>query len=111
MIVNAGQFDQRVTIQARSAGVDAHGQASETWADVAEVWAQVTPLRGREYFAAGQIQSPADVRMRIRHRGDIDTAHRIVWRGVPHDIVSVADMMAHSEALELLCVAGVKDGR
>ena len=111
MALNAGQLDQRVTLQARVAGVDARGQGTETWADLATVWAQVTPLRGREYFAAGQTQTPADVRMRLRYRADVTPAHRVVWRGVPHDIVSVADMMAGAEMLELLCVAGVKDGR
>lgn len=109
--MNAGPLDQRITIQQRTAGVDALGQAATTWADVAEVWAQVQPLRGTEFFAAGQIQSAVEVRFRIRHRTGVAPTMRVLWRSQAHDIVSVIEPNGAQVMLELMCTAGVRDGR
>ena len=54
---DAGALDQRITLQARTASVDALGQGVETWVEVGTVWAKAQPLRGREFFAAGAMQS------------------------------------------------------
>jgi SPP1 family predicted phage head-tail adaptor len=103
--------NQRVTLQQPGGGVDVLGQAQASWQDVADVWAEVTPLRGREYFAAGTMQVPVDIRMRIRYRSDVVPTWRVVWRTQPHDIVSVIDVEARQEVCELMCVAGIRDGR
>jgi SPP1 family predicted phage head-tail adaptor len=108
---DSGDMRERVTIQQRAAGVDALGQPSTTWEDVAEVWAAVQPLRGREFFAAGQTQSPVDVRVRIRHRSGVEPTMRAIWRDVPHDIVSVVDVEARRTVLELMCSTAARDSR
>lgn len=109
--LNSGDLKERVTLQSRAAGVDSHGHPSTSWSDVATVWADVQPIRGREYFAAGQTQAPVDVRVRIRYRSGVTPAMRVLWRSVPHDIVSVIDMGAQRVALELMCMTGGRDGR
>lgn len=109
--INAGRLSQRVTLQQRTAGVDALGQELTTWSDVATLWAEVQPLRGREYFAAGQLQSAVDVRVRIRWRAGVVPTMRVVWRGEPMEIVSVIEPDAAKVSLELMCVSGVRDGR
>lgn len=110
-MISAGRMDQRITLQSRAAGVDAHGQPSTTWADVATVWAQAEPLRGRELFAAGQAQSQVETRFRIRYRAGVVPTMRVLWRSAPHDIVSVFEPQAGREHLELLCSTGARDGR
>jgi SPP1 family predicted phage head-tail adaptor len=104
-------MDQRITLQQPAATVDALGQRTETWADLATVWAQAQPLRGREFFAAGQINSEASVRFRIRWRADVTGAMRVLWRGVPHDIESVIEPNGGREQLELMCATAARDGR
>lgn len=110
-MLNAGQLDQRITLQSRVAGVDALGQEAVTWSDVATVWAQAQPLRGREFFAAGQTQSEVAIRFRIRHRDDVTSTMRVLWRGVAHDVESVIELAGAQTALELMCLAGVRDAR
>ena len=90
---------------------------------MATVWAEVEPLRGREFFAAQGAQYACDVKVRMRYRPDVSPGKpmvryaeqwcelRIMWRGQPHDVTSVIDVKGRREALELLCVAGVRDGR
>ena len=110
-VFDSRKATQRVTLQQPGGGVDVLGQAQASWQDVVTVWAEVTPLRGREYFAAGTMQVPVDVKMRIRYRDDVVPTWRIVWRTQPHDIVSVIDVEARKECLELMCIAGIRDGR
>lgn len=108
----AGKYDQRVTLQQKTAGVDALGQDATTWADVVSFWAEVTPLRGREYFAAAQTQSAVDTRIVTRFRTGVLPTMRALWRGQPHEIVSVLPKGQRNRTeLELMCIAGVKDGR
>lgn len=103
-------MDQRITLQQPAATVDALGQRTETWADLATVWAQAQPLRGREFFAAGQINSEAAVRFRIRWRSDVTGAMRVLWRTVPHAIVAEpVDVDGARHTLELMCSAGIRD--
>jgi SPP1 family predicted phage head-tail adaptor len=110
--MDPGQLNQRVTIQQPSASKDALGQRVETWANVADVWAQVQPLKGREFFAAGAMQSEAAVRVRMRWRAGVDGTMRVLWRGVPHALVAEpVDVDGGRHTLELLCSAGIRDSQ
>ena len=109
-MLNAGALDQRVTLQSRSVVTDAYGQDTITWVDIATVWAQCQALRGREFFAAAQVQQEQSVKVRIRYRSDVDQKCRLVWNGVNHDITGVIPV-GRKDFLEILCMAGVKDGR
>ena len=109
-MLNAGQLDQRITLQSKVAGVDSLGQDSTTWADVATVWAQAQPIRGREFFAAGQTQSEVSVRFRIRYRSDVTEQMRVLWRSVAHDIEAVIQTNGDKTGIELMCLSGTKDG-
>ena len=112
--VSAGQFDQRITLQRRVSGKDARGQESTSWENLATlptVWSKADPLRGREYFAAGQVQSEVSVRFLIRYRADVEPTMRVLWRGQPYEILSVIETKAAQTQLELMCMSGVRDAR
>jgi SPP1 family predicted phage head-tail adaptor len=107
--MQAGRLDQRVTLQQKSVTRAANGEEVVTWNTVDTVWAEVAPLRGREFFAGAQMQDAVDVRVRIRHRAGVTRDMRLVWNGAPLDIVSVI-ALGRNEALELMCVSGVRNG-
>lgn len=108
----AGDLRERVTIQQRAEALDAIGENTGGWVDLATVWASAEPLSGNEYFAAGQQQQTVDVRFRIRYRADVTGAMRVVWRGEPHDIVGPPiNVEGRREYLELMTVQGTRDGR
>lgn len=110
MPLNSGDLTERIAIQRRAAGKSALGQSSGSWVTYLTCWASAEPLRGREYFAAGQTQSDVDVRFRVRWREGLLPTDRVMWRNVPHDIVSIIEPKAGREALELMCRSG-PDGR
>ncbi len=109
--MDPGKLNQRVTLQRRAAGEDAMGQANGAWEDVAPLWAQVLPLRGREYFAAAAVQQETSVKVTIRYRPDVTPSMRLVWQGVPYDITSVVQLGGRKFWLELLMISGGRDGR
>lgn len=108
-MISAGMLDQRVTLQSKSVSRAANGEEVVTWADVATLWAQVQPLRGKEFFAGAQMQDVVDVRVRLRYLGGVTRDQRLLWNGAPLDIVSVITL-GRREALELMCISGVRNG-
>ena len=111
MGLGAGQFSERVTIPQKQVSRSAIGEELVTWAAVATVWARVEPMRGREWFAAAQTQDATDHRVTIRYRTDVVREMRVLWGAVALDIVSVIDVNAQRENLELMCLSGVRNGR
>lgn len=115
MTLNAGQLDQRITLQVKTLSRNDLGQPVPTWANLATtptVWARARPVRGAENFAAGQLQATADVVFTIRYRSDVTEAMRVLWRGEPHEITAPpVDVNGARVALELYCTKGIRDGR
>lgn len=109
--LDPGEMDQRITLQQRAAGLDGLGHESGAWTDVRTLWARARPVRGREYFAAGQTQSEVTVAFWIPFATDVVPTWRVVWRSQPYDIVSVIDADGMREHLELMCATGARDGR
>ena len=110
----AAEFDRRVVLKSRSGAKDAAGQVSFTWVTVATVWARRRPLRSREAFGAGQMQTDGALEYRIRHSSAV-AAVATTWRledgSSAMDITGVLPI-GRNQYLDLMCTApGVKDGR
>jgi len=98
------QLRHRVTIQEFvQSGTDARGQAVGTWVDVADVWASVTPLAGRWAEYAHQLWESATVRVLIRYRADVTSAHQLVFGDRVLVIGVVLNQGEDNHTLELLC--------
>jgi len=116
-VFNPGRANQRVRPQGKSVTRNAIGEEIVTWTDVVTdtadhcLWAEVWPLKGREFFAAAETQYAADVRFRIRFRSGIVREQRILWDGEPYDITQVVDVGAGHHTLEILATNGVRNGR
>jgi len=84
--MQAGKLRHRVTLQRRVESQDATGAVVWTWTSFATVWASIEPLTGREYFAAAQVQSAIDARIRIRYLANVTAKMRVLHvaeRGSP----------------------------
>ena len=104
MTVIAGRLNKRVTLQSATLARDGHGQAIETWSNVATVWAAIEPIRGREYFAAQQVSAETTHRVTIRHRSGVSPQWRVVFGSRTFRIESVINPLEKNERLELMCV-------
>jgi len=114
--IASGAMRERVIPQAKSVTRNSIGEEVVTWSDLVTstsdhaVWAEVTPLRGREFFAANSEQYACDVRIRIRYLSGVQRENRMMWRSEPYDITQIIDQDARKETMEILAVAGVRNG-
>jgi SPP1 family predicted phage head-tail adaptor len=102
----------QITLQTPTTTENTRGELVPSWADLVTVYAEATPVRSRDTFAAGKEQLPVDVIFRIRWRSGITAAHRVMWRSEPYSIHGEpVDVDGRRTTLELSCIKGVRDGR
>jgi SPP1 family predicted phage head-tail adaptor len=107
--MQAGRLTERVSIERKSSTRAANGEEVVTWTVLDTVSASVKQLRGKEFFAAAQMQGSVDHQVQIRYRTDITRDMRLMWGAQPLDIVGIAEL-GHREGLEIMCIAGVRNG-
>ena len=101
--MRSGDLNSRVTIRKR-VGTGSLGQPSNTWEDVATVWANIRHLNGAESIRAGAITSIVNASIRIRNRAGVTAAMRVVHAGVNYEIQAV---LPGSDGVSLDLVAKV----
>ena len=84
----AGKLNRRITVQKKSVTRASNGEEIVAWVDHCTAWAWVAPIRGREFFAAAQMQGAVDYRVTIRYRQDITRDMRILFGTTVLDIVA-----------------------
>lgn len=102
-MINAGKLKKRLTIQYQSTTQDSYGADTVTWTELDTVWGKITPLLGREYFAAQQIHSEAKLKISIRYRTGIDTTMRVKYGNRYFYILEMQNVEERGEELLFLC--------
>lgn len=118
MSIEAGRLRHRVSIQRKVQTQNpTTGAITETWQEVAKVWAAIEPLSAREFIQSQAMQAQIVARIVIRHREDVDATMRVVHQrpNKPDKIYSIhgvlADMDSGLEYLTLPVSAGVNSGQ
>ena len=101
--MRAGRLDQRVTVEQLVTIGDSWGGTVEAWAPLMTVWAEVSPLVGREYLAAQAAQSEVTARVTMRYRRGITAQDRVIHNGTTYNIVSLIDVRSDHRELVLMC--------
>jgi SPP1 family predicted phage head-tail adaptor len=105
-----GKLRHRIKIQKYTAGRDSFGGEEPVWTDVAEVWARVSPVSGKEFFASAQVNAEVTTKITMRYIKGITPKMRVVFDGRSFDIVSVLDFEERGIELNLMCRESVQDG-
>lgn len=101
--MQAGRLRHRVTIQEPVSATNGYNETITTWSRVAEVWASVEPLSGREFFAAEHQQSEISHRVVMRYRGGITATMRVVHEDRELYIQSVINVRERGREMQLMC--------
>jgi SPP1 family predicted phage head-tail adaptor len=104
-LMDAGRLRHRVELQRVSVALDSHGDSVETWATLAEVWASIEPLSGREFLQASSTTSDVTVRIIVRGRSDIALTpkDRVLYGTRAFDIRHVVDWGGRGVEWHLMC--------
>lgn len=114
--MNIGRFDKRITIQSRSATLDAYGQEIDSWSDVASVWANVKPISGTEKLKAMQVDSILTHTVAVRYNETFMPPRKVdAWRIVYNDrifnITAAMDLNEERKYIIFDCSEGSIDGQ
>jgi SPP1 family predicted phage head-tail adaptor len=90
--MRAGELDRKISIQSSAGARNEYGERTETWAELASVWAKVVHLRGKELLAAQQIVPTAELEITMYWRGDLTESMRIVHDGKEYGIQHIAEI-------------------
>lgn len=103
--MEAGKLRHRVQLQRATVTTDSHGDQVKSWTTLAEVWAEVLDLTGREFVQASQVMSDISVQVRIRGRRDfrLTPKDRVVFGSRTLDIRHVTDMGGKGVEWRLAC--------
>lgn len=101
--MEAGSLRESITIKQRVSTQDGYGAVADTWSTVCTTRASFSPLAGREYFFARQMNSPAEAKFTIRYRAGINEDMRIAHRGSDYHIISVVNVGGIRKELLMYC--------
>lgn len=108
--VEIGDLRHRITFQKLTTSVNENGFEVETWEDFKTVWAAVSNLHGREYFAAAAVQAENTVKFTIRYLTGLDTTMRIVFQGKQYNITAIDNIKYQNRYLEIKALEVVSSG-
>lgn len=111
---NRGKLRHRVALETFQEAQDPDtGILIPAWSPVAEVWAAIEPLSGREFIASQAQQSAIAARITIAYRPDVSTQTRVRHADALYDVQAVlADKDSGQEYLTLMCgLAAGGDGQ
>jgi SPP1 family predicted phage head-tail adaptor len=111
MSLEAGRLRHRVAIERFEVTQDpVTGAVTESWTEIAKVWAGIEPLSVREFVQSAAGQSEVTARITIRNR-DILATDRITHRGAVYNIRGVLpDKESGLEYITLPVGTGVNEG-
>jgi len=97
--MKVGRLRHRIVLQQR-ADLVIDGEVVPGWTDLAEVWASIEPVSGREYFAAQQVSAETSTRILIRWRAGVNAAGRVLHQTNQSDSPPEYDVYDITAALE-----------
>ena len=93
--MRAGRIRHKVTVQRATDTANSMGEPIRSWATLATTWAGVEPTRGKEMYAAMQVQGEVVVRFILRYQSalsDLAINDRIMRGSTIYDIKSAVNI-------------------
>ena len=99
--MNIGEFRHRIKILKEEVVEDDIGNQYKETVEIASLWAKVSNLHGREYFAAAYIQLEKMLVFTTRYKEGLDETMRIRFQGNDYDIQFIDNIKYRNEYLEI----------
>lgn len=102
-VTSPGELRERIAVQRVSNTRDAIGGLTESWSEIASVYAKVEPANAREQFVREQVNASGDWTVYTRYLTDILPADRIVWRSRTFQVVGIQNTDLRRRFMEISC--------
>ena len=103
--MEAGKLRHYVQLQRVTVKADSRGDQVKDWETIANAWASIEPLSGREFLQASQVMSDVTARIKIRGRPDVSLTpkDRVKFGERLFDIRHVIDWGGRGVETQLMC--------
>jgi SPP1 family predicted phage head-tail adaptor len=98
-----GELRHRVRLQARELTGDGGGGFTESWSDLAEIWADIQPVSGNEIGLGEQLQHRISHEVMIRYRLGVQPGQRLIHDGRTLYIMGIVNPSERNAFLTLRC--------
>lgn len=102
--VNIGDLNKRIVIQVLTHSTDEEGFPVDKWLPFKTVWAGVSNLSGREYFAAMAVQAENTLKFLIRYTKGITTDMQIFFEEKTYNITFIDDVRYSKKFTEIKAI-------
>lgn len=102
-MMRSGKLRHRITIQRPIETQGPTGEMAVVWSDFADVAASVEPLRGREFWAAKEMQAQVSTRIRIRYLEGVTPKMQVLFGTRSYLIESVINPEFRNIEMQLMC--------
>ncbi|MEN1927598.1 phage head closure protein [Luteimonas sp. MJ250] len=93
MAFQAQELAHKVTFDRKQEVIDpVTGYRTEEWVQVAEAYARVDPMLGRERLAALAVREHAETKFTMRYLTGITTHDRLKWNGEAWNVQSIVNV-------------------
>lgn len=99
--MDIGKLRHRITILKRDVILTQNGFEEEKWVELKTVWAAIENLKGREFYAAAQVQAENTVKFVIRYLPDMDPSMQIIFKDKQYNIVAIDNVKYANRFIEL----------
>lgn len=107
--MNIGKLNKRITFLKLTTGYDEMGQEIEsTRQPFKTVWANIKPLRGREYWDAKKKSAEQNYKIITRYHDGITTDMCIQYKDKVMHIESIANVEEEGTMLEIQCYESIE---
>jgi SPP1 family predicted phage head-tail adaptor len=101
--MNPGRLNKRVNIIYYENSRNEYGEPTKERKVLRTVWAAISPLLGRNYFAAQQVQTEATTKINTRYFSDIKRNMFIEYGDITYEIIDIQDVNMRHEELVIYC--------
>ncbi|AKA72341.1 phage head closure protein [Clostridium scatologenes] len=95
------ELKHKITFQKLTTTTNENGFEVEVWEDYSTVWAVVSNLIGREYFAAAAVQAEKTVKFTIRYLQGITDDMRILFEDKQYNITFIDNIKYKNKYIEI----------
>jgi SPP1 family predicted phage head-tail adaptor len=79
------------------------GTADENAVQQYAIWAQVTPLNGREYEESQKLRAETTYSIKIRYAANIRSDFKVLYKNRLFEIISVLNLGSRNREIKLVC--------
>lgn len=109
--MQSGKLDKLIEIQQTPIRQAEGGEPAPEWEALAQVWAELVDQRGREFYAAQQVNAETTAVFRIRKRTDLNAKMRIRYPVDSENYYNIAGIAESDGRAGLLISAMAQEPR